>query len=543
MKITNTTIQNKTKGQKLQSSHFVPRHHVDTDDLTHFLTRVREIKAPKDQVIYSIGIKLLSGNTNENVQSFLNEYEIEPLEIPDIPIGVFDLLGSVYQYLNSKMENLKRGIFYTGKEPAVQMTKDLVFDSGQVLFDPSCGSGSFLFRSEAPPAQLVGVDADPIGVMICKFNYFIKFPEAPPPRIYNSDFFSWYRQNSNLRFEYIIGNPPFGANLDISELDSKYIISGESFSYFVEFGFQLLAQNGTLRYIVPDSLLNVKRHTDVRDFILEKTNLSRIVRLTKKFAGVMSDVLIIELNRKHGNTTLFEGAETVTVDRNVFKKLKNHIFVCLSAQDIEIIEKVSIQKTYDLSKSIFGLGVVTGNNAEFLFEKPGKGREPIFTGKEITKYKLLEPSKFILYRRDELQQVAPDEIYRANSKLIYKTICKTLRFAIDTNGALTTNSANIVIPNIPGYGPYTVLAFLNSDLYSFLYLKLFGGVNKIGKEHLMALPFPELSPSLKKMIDRMSKSVVKSGADVDLQRFIHKEVFNLTNEEILYIQKVANSIS
>ena len=88
-----------------------------------------------------------------------------------------------------------------------------------------------------------------------------------------------------------------------------------------------------------------------------------------------------------------------------------------------------------------------------------------------------------------------------------------------------------------------MLAFLNSDLYSFLYLKLFGGVNKIGKEHLMALPFPELSPSLNKMIDRMSKSVVKNGADDDLQRFIHKEVFNLTNEEILYIQKVANSIS
>lgn len=541
MKIINTTIQNRTKGDRLRSTHLVPHHHTDTDDLSEFLMSLRNFTVPKQQLLYSIGVKLLANNKNPAVLQLLKEYKLKAVEVPNIPEGVFDLLGSAYQYLNSKMENLKRGIFYTGKDLAVQLTSDLSFANGQMLLDPSCGSGSFLFHSDAPPGQLVGIDSDPIGVMIAKFNYFLKFPSAPPPQIYCSDFFAWMRENPNVKFEYIIGNPPFGANLDISQIPSKHIISGESFSYFIEYSFGLLSPNGCLRFIVPESLLNVKRHTDIRDFILDQTNLHKIIRFSKKFAGVMSDMYMIELNKKRGTRTLFIDSSEIKMDRQIFRDLKNHIFVHLSDTDLSIIEKCKLKKSFDLSESIFGLGVVTGNNAEFLADVPRKGFEPIYTGKEVTKYQLSRPHRYIKFDRDSLQQVAPDEIYRTDTKLIYKTISKTLRFALDESGSLTTNSANIVIPKLPGYDATSVMAMLNSDLYSFLYIKLFGGVNKIGKEHLMALPFPRISVSDHKKIAKLCSAAIVGTSDKALQEFIHHEIFNLTNDEVSHVLEVVNS--
>jgi tRNA1(Val) A37 N6-methylase TrmN6 len=542
MKIINTTIQNRTKGDRLRSTHLVPHHHTDTNDLSEFLMSLRNFAVPKQQLLYSIGVKLLADNKNPAVTQLLKEYKFKAVEVPNIPEGVFDLLGSAYQYLNSKMENLKRGIFYTGKDLAVQLTSDLTFGDGQMLLDPSCGSGSFLFHSDAPPGQLVGVDSDPIGVMIAKFNYFLKFPSAPPPQIYCSDFFTWMRENPDIKFEYITGNPPFGANLDISQIPSNYIISGESFSYFIEFSFQLLSKNGCLRFIVPESLLNVKRHTDIRDFILDQTNLHKIIRFSKKFTGVMSDMYMIELNKRRGNRTLFVDSFEIKMDRQTFRDLKNHIFVQLNETDLSIIEKANLKKSFDLSKSTFGLGVVTGSNAEFLSDEPRIGFEPIYTGKEVTRYQLSKPNKYIKFDRDSLQQVAPDEIYRTDSKLIYKTICKTLRFALDESGSLSTNSANIVIPRLPGYDATSVMAMLNSDLYSFLYIKLFGGVNKIGKEHLMALPFPRISISDHKKIAKLCNAAIAESTDEALQEFIHHEIFGLTNDEVSHVKEVVNSV-
>ena len=85
------------------------------------------------------------------------------------------MLGYIYQYLNSKRENLVRGSFYTDYKIAKDFVNDLDFSKNQLILDPSCGSGSFLFNSYTSSNQIFGVDNDPIAIMIAKFNYFIKF--------------------------------------------------------------------------------------------------------------------------------------------------------------------------------------------------------------------------------------------------------------------------------------------------------------------------------------------------------------------------------
>ena len=535
MSFKNTTVQNLSKQERLNNSHTIPSHYIEGSSISKFLAALLELKASKQSILYSIGMELLPNRTNPAIERVLEEYKIDVIDVENIPRDQFDLLGSVYQFLNSKMENLEKGSFYTGGEVARDFVSDLTFSDGELILDPACGSGSFLFRSSAPADQIYGVDADPLAIMIAKFNYFQKFPNADYPNLFCEDFFTWFSKNEDERFDYIIGNPPYGANLDLAKIPTQYIDSGESFSYFIEFGFWLLKQNGVFRYLLPESILNVKRHTDVRNFILKNTNLKRIKRYSKRFTGVMSDVYMIELNHKRTERVVFEDDGETLIPKSIFAKLKNSIFVNLNKADIGIIEKVERLKGSDLSQSIFGLGVVTGDNKTKLFPTQLDGMEAIYTGKEVEKYRLLPPRNYILFVRSNLQQVAPDEIYRAPVKLIYQTISKYLRVAIDTTGSLTSNSANIIIPKIPELDAYTILGLLNSDLYTYLHLKLFGGVNKIAKENLMALPFPKLTDEQNRNLTEYVFRAIESGDDDLLQAYINNEIFSLTETEVDHI--------
>ncbi len=536
MIIQNTTVQNKTKQNRLSNQHIIPLHCISNTKVNDFLKPIINYKESKESILFSIGCELVRGNTNPYLKQFLSEHSFPIVKIENIPYYEFDLLGSTYQYLNSKKENLERGSFYTDYKIAKDFVNDLDFSKNQLILDPACGSGSFLFNSNASSNQIFGVDNDPIAIMIAKFNYFIKFPNGNYPNIFCDDFFNWYLKNKHLVFDYLIGNPPYGATLDLKNINSSHVISGESFSYFIEFGFTFLKDKGIMRYLLPEAILNVKKHYDIRKFILNDTNLNKIKKYQTKFAGVMTDLYMLEITNDKNNSDLtFIDNQSTKIPKTIFKSLKNSVITHFNQKDVTIIQKVTDIQEHNLSNSIFALGVVTGNNKEKLFDNPTDNSEPIYSGKEVTKYKLLPPEKHIVFDRNNLQQVAPDNIYRAPQKLVYKTINKHIKIAIDDTQSLTTNSANIIIPNIIGYDIYTIMGILNSQLYSYLNIKLFGGVNKIAKENLQTLPFPKISNKQNLYIKELVMKVMETSDDSYLQNYIHKNIFGLSDSEIEYI--------
>ena len=106
---------------------------------------------------------------------------------------------------------------------------------------------------------------------------------------------------------------------------------------------------------------------------------------------------------------------------------------------------------------------------------------------------------------------------------------------IDTSKSLTTNSANIIIPKVDKLDIYVILALLNSYVYSFYHLKMFGGVNKIAKENLMALPLPDLTEDEQKNIKQKVRYAIKTNNDIELQKYI-KSIFKLTEDEVYYLR-------
>jgi len=510
-------------------------------DIQRFVTFCKEKNYKVEDVIYSMGVELLKKAkifNKRHVQKVIESLEFtDVLEFPDsiLDLKEHDILGLIYQCFLLEGEKNRKGSYYTPLEVARNMTKGLDFSKGQTFFDPCCGSGAFLLALDgASPEQVLGCDNDPIAVMIAKINLLLKYKsQVFEPQIIKCDYLKYYFKYKN---SYIISNPPWGAV--IFDEKNNPISTKESFSFFFEKAFNQLEDGGKIRFLLPESILNVKCHRNFRKFLLENTDIQSITKYPGTFSGVQTRYIDIECGRRnsrdaarHIPTFDFGSSKVNEVSLQSFYLTNNLNFNLLSDSDLEIVQKILAKKKYTLKDSIWALGVITGDNKNKVKSKRGRGMEPIYTGKEIEAYTLKQPLKFIKYKRTDYQQIAKDEIYRADEKLVYKFISKNLVFAYDDSKSLFLNSANILIPRIPGMSIKTVLAFLNSELFKFIYKSLFGEI-KILKGNLLELPFPEISTETDKKLTELVDEILKGNKEAvnDIDDLIYS-IFSITNNQ------------
>ncbi len=362
----------------------------------------------------------------------------------------------------------------------------------------------------------------------------------------NNDLFSFHKDKDIKNFDVIATNPPWGASFsraEIKQLKSLYpqISSFESFSYFLKKSFSLLGTDGVISFLLPESILNVCLHKDIREFILKTAQIKKIVYLHRVFKYVFTPVIRLDLEKTNKNAKQ-------TVIQNIDKKYKvrqikwmsNHDFIFdihSNKLDSKIIDKIYKTKHMTLKNNAsWALGIVTGNNKKFIIPKNKSGFEPIYLGKDIKKFVLAEPSHYIRFQPKKFQQTAPEYKYRAKEKLIYKFISNKLIFAYDNQKRLTLNSANILIPKIPDYPIKVILALFNSSLYQFLFQKKFSSI-KVLRSHISALPLPLWDKkTFSKMVRLVDKILQNKNKIQELDNYItHK--FKLTKKEISYILK------
>lgn len=495
-------------------------------DIQRFVTFCKEQNYKVEDVLYSVGVELLRkagiyGKPHvQKVLSSLSAQRLSILSLKSLPSDETDLLGLLYQCFLLEGEKNRKGSYYTPFEVAKNMVKNLDFSKCQTFFDPCCGSGAFILALEgAKPSQIFGCDNDPIAVMIAKINLLLKFPDEEfEPQIYCCDYLNAINAVNalkGLKANYIISNPPWGAV--IFDKSGNPISTKESFSFFFEKAFNQLENDGVIRFLLPESILNVKTHKNFRKFLLENTDIQSITRYPGTFSGVQTkyiDIQCCHSEPQRGEEShkrfvnVYEDGSSYFVSKAAFYLTKNLNFNLLTDSNLEKVQKILAKGKYTLKDSFWALGVITGDNKNKVKNRQGRGMEPIYTGKEIEAYTLKQPRKFIKYERSDFQQVAKDEIYRADEKLVYKFISKNLVFAYDNSKSLFLNSANILIPRIPGMSIKTVLAFLNSELFKFLYKSLFGEI-KILKGNLMELPFPEITPETDRKLTKLVDEVLK----------------------------------
>ncbi|MBQ5789914.1 MAG: N-6 DNA methylase, partial [Thermoguttaceae bacterium] len=474
--------------------------------------------------------------------------------IPEIagwtpPLDETDLLGAAYLAATTEGERNLKGAYYTLRRVAEKMTADFDFSGDKVFIDPCCGGGAFLTAlKNVAPEQIFGGDFDPIAVFIAKINLLLKFPNRSfAPQIVCWEFLSDEAERTARvagfpeKFDFIATNPPWGAatprrsekrvaqssaRKEVATTISDEFATKDAFERFFAKAVAWAKPGAAVRFLLPEAALNVASHRDLRRFLTERVRLERITFCDETFAGVATKCVA-------ASTSVAPPSETLEVEdaqgvRNASTApifvTKNRVFVFPTAEDEAILRRVRELGRFDLRESVWALGVVTGNNREILKRVPETGCEAIYTGKEIEPFRLKPPQFYLRYDRSRLQQVAKEEIYRAPEKLVYRFVSKRLTFAYDAAQRLFLNSANILIPRIPGASAKTVAAFLNSELFQFFYSQTFASA-KVLKSELEALPFPALDSATNRRLERRVDAVL-TGATAEIET-LNAEIFRL----------------
>ena len=484
-----TRRANKSQSQKM----LVPDGYVSAGSLRRFVESLMEKDYPLNDLIFTLcALKIEQNKANKiNQERFIKEYgHYQRLEI-EVPRQIAknrqdDWIGYIYQSLVTEGKRILNGLYYTKPAIVDTMLDGIHLADKQQLLDPCCGSGIILLHIEhAELEQLFGIDNDPIAVMIAKANLMSKYNESELyPQIYLLDFLKHGKSGlSGKQFDYIITNPPWGSD--------KQGNGEEKSTCFFQHALPHLNDKGEMVFLLPTSLLKIKRHEAFREFVKNETCVEQMILHQERFNGVFTDFIILKISQKaEGKTHKMEFA-----------------LPQLEEAEEAILNQMDQKRNDDLSHSQWALGVITGNNAKWIKERKGQGMEKIYIGKDIEKYHLRKASRYIRYERAKFQQCAKDELYRAKEKLVYKFICNHLCFAYDNSQSLFLNSANILIPEVEGMSVKTVMAFLNSNLFSFYYTRRFGDI-KILKGNLCCLPFPKITPEQDHEISTMVDKVL-----------------------------------
>lgn len=482
----------------------------------------------------------------------LNFAKYQELIMVDAVFG-YDSLGTLYQSLQDEGKKSRGGSYYTHRiviEGIVEELSSQITPNTKVL-DPCCGTAQFLMlfsKYVLNPLLLWGYDVDPIAVQIAKINLLVSYPHCDfYPNIYLANTLI---ENPNGSFDIIATNPPWGFHFSKDEseiLKGLYpsVLSNEAFSYFLLRGIQLLNKDGHLCYVLPEAITKIKQHRDIRKFILKNTTIKSIKHLGNVFSKVLSPVITLNLQ----NTTPNDSENYIDVTQKDGKRsqpkqgrFENNLDftfdTSITEEDEKIIEKIYKKDFITLKGNAdWALGIVTGNNKKFISDMKTSSNEGVLKGSDIDKYNFKPASSFITFVPADFQQVAPVEKYRAKEKLIYKFISKELSFAYDNKQTLTLNSANILIPRLPNLPVKVVLAFLNSEVFQFIFKKKFNTV-KILRGDLESLPFPLLTPGLTKDIEELTNNLiacVKKDINQDKLNSLIYSIYELTEEEKQYI--------
>lgn len=514
------------RNKSLHNSNYVPNVYIDPKSANlKTVKALIEYISDKDFDLYSV-LSLYSNALLRKVlkdPTVVKELSLEPAKAIDSSLlDLFslkyikgeDTLGLLYLSLRRLSDKKKSGSYYTPFF-AVDTLVGSIDITGKTVFDPACGTGNFLIRlpDDHPLSSIYGSDIDEIAVKLARINLAMKYDVKDTKslniikkNIVVRDFI--FSDNAPC-CDLLLGNPPWGYGYSpdessrLKELYSSAQTSGkpESFSLFIEKALKVAERSGLISFVLPETLLDADFHEDIRTVILKNAHILKIHYLNEIFEKVQCPCIILTLSKAMTQKALDRSIDVYRYQKKraslslkssysvPFDRISKQSFHILADNnEFEVLQKIRKAPHFNLKdKADFALGIVTGSNKTFLADTYENGYEGILKGKNIHKYYADEPESYIFFTPDKFQQVAPVKYYRAKEKLIYKFIANEPVFAYDSKCTLTLNSANIVIPKVPGYSALYIMAILNSPVMSFYYRHTYKSV-KVLRSAIEDLP-------------------------------------------------------
>lgn len=468
--------------------------------------------------------------------------------------GSEDFPGILYQSLTRNGTKAVRGSFYSPAPLAAEALAELAQTTVQPasFLDPCCGTGAFLREARRefhlPLNALFGCDLDPIAVRIARINLLLDAPDAQtPPGIFCQNGLAPLPKFFPKTFDLIATNPPWGASRQpaIHSDSAAFHSREETFARFLRHAWELLTPGGQAAFLLPEAFANIRIHAGIRQFLLENARIRSLHPLGRAFSGVFTPVVRLHFEK---NPPLPER------DSRQLACLRTPGFIIppsAASQDAQLIAKMlSVPHETLQGNAVWGLGIVTGNNRKWLRKKTDfpetqndpesvtgtANWEPILCGPDVEPFRIRTPQTLIRFEPEHFQQALPEFRFRVPEKIVYRFITSRPTFALDGLQRLTLNSANFLIPAIPGLSTKAVLAFLNSEAFRFLFRKWFF-THKVLRGDLERLPFPKISQKIARNLEKLVDRIFSGEAVCGKMNTLIFSAFELTCEEITQIRR------
>lgn len=468
-----------------------------------------------------------------------------------------DYLGLLYQCLSVEGQKSESGGYYTQSKIVEDSLRQYANSKHETFLDLCCGTGKYLICAakllQLRPENIYGFDIDATAVRLARINLLMAFKHHEfSPHIHCLDSLNdlatgeMFCDTNDLigAIDIIATNPPWGAykNGGVLPQFSHQIKSGETFSMFLAKSLSLLRNGGQLSFVLPESILKIKTHADIRKLILNQGCVTKIVKLGRQFTGVFTPVIRLDFIKGEPNpnwlVSVEENKNISHVKQERFLSNSNYTFdIDVSSNEEILLNKIYATDHLTLFKNAeWALGIVTGDNKKYILDAHEERSEAVFRGADVHQFRMGEPRSFVRFTPSNFQQVAPEHFFRLPEKLVYRFISKNLVFAYDDKQRLTLNSANILIPRIPDISIKVALAYLNSSVFQYVFKKKFS-THKVLRGDLEQLPFPVITKQVHDQIEGMVDSILDgSGVCEKIDEFIFS-TFHLSSDDAALIRR------
>lgn len=166
------------------------------------------------------------------------------------------------------------------------------------VLEPSCGDGAILRSLTNSEHQITAVELDP--------NECSKAAQLGIGQVNNSDFFDWQASNSDLKFDAVVGNPPFIrfgnwrekersralAYIEAVGLRPSKLIN--AWLPFVIASINSVRPGGRVALVLPAELLQVSYAAETRQYLIKHcSSITLIFFKNLLFKGVLQEVVLL----------------------------------------------------------------------------------------------------------------------------------------------------------------------------------------------------------------------------------------------------------
>lgn len=433
----------------------------------------------KEQGIYYTPPKIVSYIVGNTLGALLSEkkVDVEKVRILDPSCGSGSFLIKAFDFLNYHYQTVSE-------------------DYEQTQLDLKTGI-PFKIKSRILQNNIFGVDLDKQAVEIAQLNLLLKIAEKGhrlpileqnirlgnsiinDEKVAGSKAFKWEESFDEIMkkgFDIVIGNPPYGAELnemekDFVEIAYPYASSNKNTALiFIGKSLELIKENGYVGLIVPKSLAYSQVWKSGRDLI--KNHLLKIVDVSKAFEGVLLEQVIIIL-KKSSNTKNYvlvdvDSGSTISIDKK-YIDATDSIILHGEKDDFEIFKKLNESGEY--------LAKITETRRGLPFQKyltQDRTNYPIIRGKTISRFNFglaneYFPNTLIEENRAKLSFYLQPKIV---SQRIVAHVTQPkdhiiIMSAIDKEGVLNVDTVENTILTDKNSSLEFLLCLLNSKLISW----------------------------------------------------------------------------